>query len=271
MRTLTGRRAASQILPQAKAFGASLAGLAAVSDPQQAFDISPAPRPGGAGAGGAAAGSDESPAAAPPRWPEGARSVLVVALAHPDDKPELDWWFGHRDPPGNRILAGIVGRLCEWLAASGEIRTVHLPYQIEKGGIYLKDAGVLAGLGCIGRNNLLVTPEYGPRVRLRALTLDRRLPPSGPIRFDPCRACDDRCRRACPQDAFGRPPLTAAARGRRRLPVRTGAYERAACNRQMEMDAAAALAKTVAGFDEALQMIRYCRRCELSCPVGREA
>jgi epoxyqueuosine reductase len=55
------------------------------------------------------------------------------------------------------------------------------------------------------------------------------------------------------------------------LPVRTGAYERAACNRQMEMDAAAALAKTVAGFDEALQMIRYCRRCELSCPVGREA
>lgn len=271
MRTLTGRRAASQILAQAKAFGASLAGLAAVTDLQQAFDISHAPRPGGAGAGGGAAGSDEHPAPGAPLWPQGARSVLVVALAHPADKPELDWWFGHRDPPGNRILAGIVGRLCQWLAASGEIRTVHLPYQIAKGGTYLKDAAVLAGLGCIGRNNLLVTPAYGPRVRLRALTLDRLLPPSGPIHFDPCRACDDRCRRACPQDAFGRPPVKAVARDRRRLPARTGAYGRTACNRQMEMDVAAAVAERVAGFDEPVKMIRYCRRCELSCPVGREA
>jgi epoxyqueuosine reductase len=99
------------------------------------------------------------------------------------------------------------------------------------------------------------------------LTLDRLLPPSGPIRFDPCRACDDRCRRACPQDAFGHPPARAAARDRLRLPARTGVYGRIACNRQMEMDVAAAVAE----FDEPLKMPRYCRRCELSCPVGRAA
>jgi epoxyqueuosine reductase len=119
--------------------------LAAVKDLQQAFDISHTPRPGGAGARGAAAGSDENPVPGAPLWPQGARSVLVVALAHPADKPELDWWFGHHDPPGNRILAGIVGRLCQWLPANGEIRAVHLPYQIAKGGTYLKDAAVLAG------------------------------------------------------------------------------------------------------------------------------
>jgi epoxyqueuosine reductase len=271
MRNLTKRETASRILAQARAFGASLAGLAAVTDLQQAPSFTLAPRPVGAGAGGGGAGSDWNPTPETPLWPQGARSVLVVALAHPAEKPELDWWFGRRDPPGNRILAGIVGRLCDWLAAGGEIRAVHLPYHLEKGGTYLKDAAVLAGMGCIGRNNLLVTPEYGPRVRLRALTLDRRLPSSGPIRFDPCRGCDDRCRRACPQDAFGHPPARAAARDRLRLPARTGVYGRAACNRQMEMDVAAAVAETVAGFDNPVKLIRYCRRCELSCPAGRKA
>jgi epoxyqueuosine reductase len=84
--------------------------------------------------------------------------VLVVALAHPADKPELDGWFGRRDPTGNRILAGIVGRLCDWLAASGEIRAVHLPHHLEKRCTCLKDAAVLAGMGCIGRGDAPVWP-----------------------------------------------------------------------------------------------------------------
>jgi len=50
----------------------------------------------------------------------------------------------------------------------------------------LKDAAVLAGLGCIGKNNLLLTPEYGSRVRLRAFTIDLVLPSTGPLPFDPC-------------------------------------------------------------------------------------
>ncbi len=184
MRTHKGLKAASLILAKAKAFGAALAGLAAIEDLKRSPSCTFAGR------------SDLNPAPEAPVWPEGARSVLVIAVAHPAEKPELDWWFGHRDPPGNRILAAIIGRLCRWIEESGEIQTVHLPYHVERGGTYLKDAAVLAGLGCIGRSNLLVTPEYGPRVRLRGLTLDVRLPPSGPIRFDPCRGCDDRCRRA---------------------------------------------------------------------------
>jgi hypothetical protein len=74
-----------------------------------------------------------------------------------------------------------------------------MTYWVEEGGLYLKDAAVLAGLGCVGRNNILVTPDWGPRIRLRAVLLDAELAPTGRIEFDPCRGCDERCRSACPR------------------------------------------------------------------------
>jgi len=36
-------------------------------------------------------------------------------------------------------------------------------------GLYLKDAAALAGIGPIGKNNLLITKTFGSQVRLRAL------------------------------------------------------------------------------------------------------
>jgi epoxyqueuosine reductase len=176
---------------------------------------------------------------------------MVVALEHPAERPELDWWFGRTDPPGNRVLAGIVQGLCDWIPGELGFRAVHLPYHVERGGAYLKDAAVLAGLGCIGLNNLLVTPEYGPRVRLRALTLDVGLRPTGPSVFDPCAGCEAPCRNACPQGAFARPP------------ARTGSFSRPLCQVQMEFDVNAAT-----GDDTAVPVIKYCRACELSCRVG---
>lgn len=213
-------------------------------------------------------------------WPEGARSVVVVALAHPPGRPEMDWWFGRSDPPGNRLLAGIVQGLCEWVSTHLGCRATHLPYHVERGGTYLKDVAVHAGLGCIGLNNLLVTPDFGPRVRLRALLVDASLPSTGPIAFDPCQGCDAPCRVACPQGVFGQTPGAAAPLGaapvgadlagvspslaRPRLPARTGEFSRAACYAQMDLDVDAALP---AG-ESSERVIRYCRACELSCRVG---
>jgi epoxyqueuosine reductase len=241
-------------------------------------------------------------------WPEGARSVLVIAVEHPADRPEMDWWFGRSDPPGNRILASIVQRLCDWIPEAFGIQTFHMPYHIERGGTYLKDAAVLAGLGCIGRNNLLVTREYGPRVRLRALTLDVDVPSTGPLPssgalgFDPCEGCDAPCLQACPQGAFDRcvydPVDLVSERLVGLLPGRTGHFSRAACNIQMEADIENAVEQPVAtdpctppdpamatgsvpaagarvaaagpGADgaETVEIVKYCRACELSCPVG---
>jgi epoxyqueuosine reductase len=207
-------------------------------------------------------------------WPERARSVLIVAVSHPPEKPELDWWFGRVDPPGNRVLARIVRGLCEWIPERFGFEATHLPYHVERGGIYLKEAAVLAGLGCIGLNNLLVTPEHGPRIRLRALTLDVALSSPGPTSFDPCLSCAAPCRDVCPQGVFD----GSWVRGRTRLPARTGEFSRAMCFTQMELDIASAIPSDALPdmgpvtaeltAEGPVRVIRYCRACETSCPVG---
>jgi epoxyqueuosine reductase len=202
-------------------------------------------------------------------WPDNARSMVVIAVLHPEDEPEMDWWFGRKDPPGNRVLAKICRDLCPWIEERFGIHTVHLPYHVEKGGTYLKDAAVMAGLGCIGKNNILVTPEFGPRVRLRALTVDADLFATGPRQFDPCTDCMEFCRRACPQKAFDKRQYTAEDYGQPILPGRDGHYSRPVCNVQMEKDNDTAETQPVDGFDDPVKIIKYCRRCELACPVGK--
>jgi epoxyqueuosine reductase len=185
-------------------------------------------------------------------WPQNAESILVLGLAHPADQPRLDWWDGIQGTPGNRVLMEIARDIIDWLRLELGIAARDIPYRMEKGGIFLKDAAVLAGLGVIGRNNLLVTPSFGPRVRLRALFLDRILEAARPLEYAPCAACDAPCLRACPQKAF-----------------LGGPYERSFCGRQMDRDVARRKpgSKPAAGEPER-GWIKYCRRCELACPVG---
>lgn len=261
--------ASSAILDKAAGLGASLAGFAAVRDLKSAPGFVLAPRIVGVNKG---VGTRDNPDGVDPgvvQWPEHAKSVLVIALEHPKEKPEMDWWFGKISPPGNKVLMEIVKELCQWTKETFDINVFHFPYHIEKGGIFLKDAAVLAGLGCIGRNNLLVTPRYGPRVRLRAMALDVDIPSTGPIGFDPCRMCDDICRRACPQKAYEKILYTRDSHGQTLLPGRDGMYARPVCNDQMQKDIDSARQEATGESDVPVKIIRYCRNCELTCPVGR--
>jgi len=63
-----------------------------------------------------------------------------------------------------------------------------------------KVAGNLAGLGWIGKNCLLITPEYGPRVRLASILTDAPLEPGSPIP-NRCGTCT-RCADVCPSKAL---------------------------------------------------------------------
>ncbi len=61
-----------------------------------------------------------------------------------------------------------------------------------------------AGLGEIARNGLLITPEYGPRVRLAKVLTDLPLNPDRPIEFgvwDFCRICK-KCAKKCPSQSI---------------------------------------------------------------------
>ena len=58
----------------------------------------------------------------------------------------------------------------------------------------------LAGLGWIGKSCLLITPEYGPRVRFSTILTDAPLKAGAPI-DDGCKDCIE-CIRICPVHAF---------------------------------------------------------------------
>ena len=225
-------------------------------------------------------------------WPADAVSAVVIGVAHDADEPELDWWDG-KGTPGNRILMRINKKLSEWIEKTFSIKTYKLPYFVEKGGIFLKDAAVMAGLGCIGKNNLVITPAFGPRIRFRSLLLNREAAITGPLEFNPCEGCHQPCRKACPIKAFQSNVYTTDALGQSILPGINGTYDRVACNVKMEKDIEEAVMKipatdkkhrdiklTINKFEKGVTgqqkgdkdsycCVKYCRECELSCPVGK--
>ena len=184
-------------------------------------------------------------------WLADARSLLILALHHPKGNPMLDW-FDRGNTAGNRRLTNISKVLVEWLYDTHGIQAQALPYQVEKGGVYLKDAACLAGLGVIGKNNLLIHPRWGPQVRLRSVLIQDYLPPNRPLEhFDPCCQCPMFCRQACPEKAFTQ-----------------GRYHRPSCMLQLEADRAN---KIESGREDARGLphlvTAWCRRCEFACPV----
>jgi epoxyqueuosine reductase len=224
------RRLTEQLVAKALALGATMAGVVDVKALRRSFSHKDATIV---------------------RWPPDARSALVMALGHPAREPMLDWWDGRPgQTTGNRQLIRIGQALVRWLKKEHHINARSVPYKLNKGGIFVKDAAVLAGLGIIGRNNLLITPACGPRVRLRAVLLTVALEPSPPLEFAPCQPCAAPCLAVCPQDAF-----------------KSGSYDKDRCARQMHLDETASRIQD----DVSGGVIRYCRACELACPVGTQA
>jgi epoxyqueuosine reductase QueG len=65
----------------------------------------------------------------------------------------------------------------------------------------LKTAAVRCGIGCQGKNTLLVTPTYGPRVRLVSALTAAELDIDEPYKEDMCKDCE-KCVKACPAGAL---------------------------------------------------------------------
>jgi epoxyqueuosine reductase len=65
-----------------------------------------------------------------------------------------------------------------------------------------RHAAYLAGLGTFGVNNMLLTPEFGPRARFASVLTAARISPDTIREEQLCIRCM-RCRDACPVDALG--------------------------------------------------------------------
>jgi epoxyqueuosine reductase QueG len=83
--------------------------------------------------------------------------------------------------------------------------------RFQRGILSFKGAAVLAGLGGIGQNSLLITPRFGPRVRLACLLTDAELVPNTPLPTSPCNQCGD-CVVTCPAGAITEPAAGEACR-----------------------------------------------------------
>jgi epoxyqueuosine reductase QueG len=77
-------------------------------------------------------------------------------------------------------------------------------WQNQKGHISHKHVGMLAGLGWIGRNNLLVHPKFGGRVRYNTILTNMDLTSDNPANFS-CGGCTA-CLSSCPVSAIRHEP-----------------------------------------------------------------
>ena len=261
----------NQIINKAREFGASLAGIANVAELKKSpSHIITETMPEFLSAG---TKQVEGRKKGEIHWPDNAKSAVVIAVEHPVGAPDMDWWLkgSKGGTKGNIKLIAVFSKLADWLEREKKIPYIKLAYHIEHGAVFMKDAAVLGGLGCIGKNNILVTPQFGPRIRLRVMLLDEDLPSTGILNFDPCTDCKAYCRKACPQKAFDEKIFSAQEYGQDELPGRTGVYNRIKCNLQMEKNEAKGRDVDIEGSDKKGREVRYCRICEMACPVGKSS
>lgn len=181
---------------------------------------------------------------------KGAESVVVMAMALPaaafERAPSREYFMSYM--VANRELDTIAFKTAKYLQRKG-FRAIHVPasppYDMVEmmGDMSHRHAGYLAGLGVFGKNSLLLSPEYGARMRLVSVITDAVLEPDGTLDIDLCRECT-RCIKACPAKAL---------KG-------SGIVDKPACNdhpvgvgRQLQMD----------------DWEQICGVCIRVCPVGR--
>jgi epoxyqueuosine reductase len=162
-------------------------------------------------AGGAAlVGVADVAGAAPPPFDAYARAVVAAiplsrgVLATCRTEPTRIYAYHYRVV--NAALDNVACRLASLLERAG-CDTLAVPAsQIEdweelRGAVSHVRLAHLAGLGFVGRHNMLVTPQFGAAVRLVSVFTDAPLPADEPAAGD-CGDCDD-CRGACPVGAIG--------------------------------------------------------------------
>ncbi|MFB3880850.1 MAG: hypothetical protein ACE149_06280 [Armatimonadota bacterium] len=137
------------------------------------------------------------------------------ALIPPDVLPDVQSHYYRRThyETVNWLLQIVGHQVAYWLAEAGH-DVMPTPVTYDAGdlssrvpGYYApfshRHAAVAAGLGVFGRNNLILTPKYGPRVRFNSVITTAELEPDAMLAEDLCLGNDcDACRAAWP-DCFG--------------------------------------------------------------------
>lgn len=124
-----------------------------------------------------------------------------------EDKPTRIYYHHYRQV--NFFLDQTALRLSSFIQARGW-RALPIPasqiidWEKQRGHLSHKKIAQMAGLGWIGRNNLLVNPEFGARIRLVSILTDMPLCCDEPMSFG-CGNCKE-CLSVCPAGAIKEDP-----------------------------------------------------------------
>jgi len=149
-----------------------------------------------------AGGFNQAPESTPQQIPEEFQYVIVMAFEM--DYDLLSYWptyvFSAGVGTGYSRMAFACLRLSAFIRSLGfkAIDTTTNDVCI------FPPLAMLAGLGEVGRNGLLITPQFGPRVRLAAIITDLPLVADSPIEFGVtkfCAACK-KCAKLCPSQSI---------------------------------------------------------------------
>jgi len=154
---------------------------------------------------------------------------------------------------------------------------LHMSYETKGviGDVSLRHAAVAAGLGRIGRNNLVIHPEMGTRVVFTAALTDLDLPSDLPVSENLCTECD-LCVKSCPAAALDEPGKTDAMKClKKSQPYGIGSAIKLWTQfAESPLEEQKKLVRDVnywrlyqAGF---IGFQYFCFSCMSSCPVGRE-
>ncbi len=131
------------------------------------------------------------------------RSIIVLGLPYPireslpNPQSEQGWISGyaHGDDYHTSIPILLNPLLANLKAELGEDLVAHV--YTDSAPILERELGARAGLGWIGKNSCLVSPEIGSNFFLTEIFVNKELPHDAPFNQDLCGTCT-RCMDACP-------------------------------------------------------------------------
>lgn len=138
------------------------------------------------------------------------RSAVSIALCLGDttidgisDGPTLEYAQHYRNI--NMSLDRLASRVVTWITEKGfkalAIPASHIVDEVNLlGSISHKAVARMAGIGWQGKSLLIVSPEFGPRIRLATVLTDMPLTADRPLK-QRCGTCSE-CARACPASAI---------------------------------------------------------------------
>ncbi|HML26356.1 MAG TPA: epoxyqueuosine reductase [Methanomethylovorans sp.] len=150
-------------------------------------------------------------------------------------------------------------RLVSWLNEKGyKAIPTHLVQE--------KIAATLAGLGFIGHNTLVITPEYGPRVRWMTVLTDAELEPDEPFTRDLCAEqplCQEKslCVKSCPYQAIIPGPSQGVEPGKKVI------YDKCVVSHEFDKEVSPKHEKHIRRITD--RGFMECTICNLICPYGK--